>query len=142
MKNIMETVNGTPSLSVFAKSLAEAGLVDELNLPGPYTVFAPSDDAFASMPHGSMDMLLKNAPYLQRILHNHLVKEKYDSNHFVKLKAVKTMADSDLHFQAKPKVTINGAKVLKPNLVCSNGIIHIIDHVLMVSMGPTAAVNY
>lgn len=142
MKNIIDTANGIANLKIFAKSVASADLVNTLNEPGPFTVFAPSDEAFASMPPGSMDALLKNIPYLQRILTNHVVKEKYDSNHFHKLNAVKTMAESELHVVSKPKVTINGAKVLKPNIVCSNGIIHIIDHVLMLSMKQSAAGNY
>ncbi|WP_141735017.1 fasciclin domain-containing protein [Oligoflexus tunisiensis] len=142
MKNIIETIHGTGNLKVLSQSLDSAGLSDNLNEPGPFTVFAPSDEAFASMPPHSMEALLKNIPYLQRILFNHVVKEKYDSNHFVKLKAVKTMADSGLHVESKPKVTINGAKVVKPNIVCTNGIIHIIDHVLMLSMTPSAIGSY
>jgi uncharacterized surface protein with fasciclin (FAS1) repeats len=142
MKNIIETINSTGNLKVLAKSLDSAGLVDEFNEPGPFTIFAPSDEAFASMPPQSMDALLKNIPYLQRILFNHVVKEKFDSNHFVKLKSVRTMADSGLHVVSKPKLTINGAKVVKPNIVCTNGIIHIIDHVLMLSMTPSATGSY
>jgi uncharacterized surface protein with fasciclin (FAS1) repeats len=142
MKTIIETIGSTGNLKVLAQSLESAGLVDDLNEAGPWTIFAPSDEAFASMPPHSMEALLKNIPYLQRILWNHVVREKYDSNHFVKLKDAKTMADSGLHVVPKPKVTINGAKVVKPNLVCSNGIIHIIDHVLMLSMKAPATGTY
>lgn len=138
MKNIIETLHATPNLTVMTKALVSSDLADEINEAGPFTLFAPSDEAFASMPPGSMEALLKNIPYLQRILHNHVVREKYDSHHFNRLKAVKTLADAELHVELKPKVTINKAKVVKPNIVCSNGIIHIIDHVLMLSMKPSA----
>jgi uncharacterized surface protein with fasciclin (FAS1) repeats len=123
------------------KALTSAGLVEELIELGPFTVFVPSDEAFMSMPKGSMEALLKNLPYLQRILYNHMIDGQYDSNHFPRMDAHKTLADTIIHVQLKPKVTINGAKVVKPNIVCSNGIIHIIDHVFMLSLTQFAASN-
>lgn len=138
MKNIMDTSQGLAQLTTFTKAVASAGLVESLNEPGPFTIFAPSDEAFSSMPAGSLNALLKDVPYLQRILQNHVVQQKYDSNHFGKLKSAHTMAGSELHVELKPKVTINRAKILKPNIVCSNGIIHIIDHVFMLSMQKAA----
>jgi uncharacterized surface protein with fasciclin (FAS1) repeats len=81
-----------------------------------------------------MQVLMKNLPYLQRILYNHIVDGRYDSNHFPRMDAHKTLADNTLHVQLKPKVTINGARVLKPDISCANGMIHVIDHVLMVSL--------
>jgi uncharacterized surface protein with fasciclin (FAS1) repeats len=141
LKNIMETLTSGANLTLMTKALVSAGLVDELIELGPLTVFAPSDEAFMSMPPGSMEALLKNLPYLQRILYNHMVDGQYDSNHFPRMDAHKTLADTELHVQLKPKVTINGARVVKPNLICTNGIVHIIDHVFMISLTQFAAVS-
>ncbi len=139
MKNIMDTMKSSSNLSLMTQALTSAGLVDELSELGPLTVFAPSDEAFMSMPPGSLPALMKNLPYLQKILYNHMVDGHYDSQHFIRMDAHKTLADTPLHVQLKPKVMINGAKVVKSNLLCTNGIVHVIDHVFMMSMNPSPA---
>jgi uncharacterized surface protein with fasciclin (FAS1) repeats len=114
-----------------------AGLVDTLKGPGPFTVFAPTDDAFAKLPKGTVDGLLKDVPKLKSILLYHVVPGKVMAADVVKLKTAKTVQGQELRIQGpkwwqmKKVVKINNATVIKPDIVASNGVCHAIDTVLI-----------
>lgn len=113
-----------------------AGLVDTLKGPGPFTVFAPTDEAFAKLPKGTVEALLKDVPKLKSILLYHVVPGKLMAADVVKLKHAKTVQGEDIKIDAAKwhlhkSVKINHANIVKPDLVASNGVCHAIDTVLM-----------
>jgi uncharacterized surface protein with fasciclin (FAS1) repeats len=114
-----------------------AGLVDTLKGPGPFTVFAPTDEAFAKLPKGTVDGLLKDVPKLKSILLYHVVPGKVMAADVVKLKTAKTAEGKELRIQGpkwwqmKKTVKINNATVIKADMVASNGVCHAIDTVLI-----------
>lgn len=111
-----------------------AGLVDTLKGPGPFTVFAPTDEAFAKLPAGTLDSLLKpeNKEKLQSILTYHVVPGKVMAKDVVKLKTAKTVEGSNVSVSTKGGgVKINNATVTKPDIEASNGVIHVVDTVIL-----------
>ncbi len=111
-----------------------AGLVDTLKGPGPFTVFAPTDEAFAKLPPGTLDSLLKpeNKAKLVSILTYHVVPGTVMAADVVKLKSAKTVEGQSLMIKVvKGKVMVNNATVTKTDIVASNGVIHVIDTVLL-----------
>jgi uncharacterized surface protein with fasciclin (FAS1) repeats len=113
-----------------------AGLVDTLKSPGPFTVFAPTDEAFAKLPAGTVEGLLKDIPKLKNILLFHVVPGKLMAADVVKLKTVKTVQGQELKVDAvkwhlHKNVKINNADIIKTDIVASNGVCHAIDTVLI-----------
>ena len=111
-----------------------AGLVDALKAPGPFTVFAPTDEAFAKLPPGTLENLLKpeNKAQLQRILTYHVVAGQVVAKDVVKLHSVKTLEGASLAIQAADGgVMVSNAHVTKTDIAASNGVIHVIDKVLL-----------
>jgi len=111
-----------------------AGLVDTLKGPGPFTVFAPTDEAFAKLPAGTLESLLKpeNKAKLQSILTYHVVAGKVMAADVVKLKTAKTVEGEKVTIKAADGgVMVNQAKVTKADIEASNGVIHVIDSVLL-----------
>jgi uncharacterized surface protein with fasciclin (FAS1) repeats len=113
-----------------------AGLVDTLKSPGPFTVFAPTDDAFAKLPAGTVEGLLKDVPKLKNILLYHVVSGKVMAAEVVKLKTVKTVQGQDLKIDAvkwhlHKNVKVNNANIIKTDIEASNGVCHAIDTVLI-----------
>ena len=111
-----------------------AGLVDTLKGPGPFTVFAPTDEAFAKLPPGTLESLLKpeNKQKLQKILTYHVVAGHVTANDVVKLRSAETFAGGSLTIKAAGSgVMVNNAHVIKTDIVASNGVIHVIDTVLL-----------
>ena len=109
-----------------------AGLVDTLKGAGPFTVFAPTDEAFAKLPAGTLDALLKDIPKLKGILTYHVVAGKVMAADVVKLKSAKTVNGQSVKITAKGgKVMVDKANVVKTDIECSNGVIHVIDAVLL-----------
>jgi uncharacterized surface protein with fasciclin (FAS1) repeats len=114
-----------------------ADLVDTLKGPGPFTVFAPSDEAFAKLPPGTVDSLLNDIPKLKNILLYHVVSGKVMAADVVKLKTVKTVQGQELKiekpkwWQSKKVVKVNNATIIKTDLLASNGVCHAIDTVLI-----------
>ena len=111
-----------------------AGLVDTLKGPGPFTVFAPTDEAFAKLPPGTLDELLKpeNKDKLRKILTYHVVSGRVTAKDARKLHAAKTVEGGSLEIRAGANgLMINGAHVVKADVIASNGVIHVIDAVLM-----------
>jgi uncharacterized surface protein with fasciclin (FAS1) repeats len=111
-----------------------AGLVDTLKGPGPFTVFAPTDEAFAKLPAGALDDLLKpeNKAKLQSVLTYHVVPGKVMSGDVVKLNSAKTAEGSTIKIKADSDgVMVNDAHVVKTDIGASNGVIHVIDKVIL-----------
>jgi transforming growth factor-beta-induced protein len=111
-----------------------AGLVDTLKGPGPFTVFAPTDEAFAKLPPGTLETLLKpeNKERLQRILANHVVAGQVMAKDVVKLHSAKTLGGGSLPIHAADGgVMVGNAHVTKTDIAATNGVIHVIDTVLL-----------
>ena len=134
MQNIIDTAIAAGSFKTLAAALTAAGLVDTLNSAGPFTVFAPTDDAFAKLPEGTVDKLLKDVPKLKAILTYHVLSGKVMAADVMKLdgKTAKTVNGADLKISTQGGVNLNGSvHVTKTDIDCSNGVIHVVDAVLM-----------
>ncbi len=131
MADIIDTAVNAGSFTTLVAAIKAANLVDTLKGAGPYTVFAPSDEAFAKLPSGTVDALLKDIPKLTKILTYHVVSGKVLAADVVKLKSAKTVEGSDVKIDASKGVKINDATVVTPDVATDNGVIHIIDTVLI-----------
>ena len=132
--DIVDTAAAAGSFKTLGAALKAADLVDTLKGPGPFTVFAPTDEAFAKLPPGTLDNLLKpeNKAKLQSILTYHVVAGRVGSEEVVHLTSAKTVQGKELKIsQNAGTVMVDGAKVVKADIACTNGIIHVIDAVLM-----------
>jgi uncharacterized surface protein with fasciclin (FAS1) repeats len=135
-KDIVDTAVEAGTFNTLAAALTEAGLVDALKGKGPFTVFAPTDDAFAKLPKGTVENLLKpeNRDQLTAILTYHVVAGKVMAKDAVKLDAAETLNGQRLHISVKGEgVMIDKAKVTATDIKASNGVIHVIDTVLLPS---------
>lgn len=135
-KDIVDTAVAAGSFGTLVAAVKAAGLVETLKGPGPFTVFAPTDEAFAALPAGTVEGLLKpeNKAQLASILTYHVVPGKVASGDIAgKSMAVKTVEGSTLQIDATNGVTVNGAKVVTADVMASNGVIHVIDQVVMPS---------
>jgi uncharacterized surface protein with fasciclin (FAS1) repeats len=133
-KDIVDTAVAAGSFKTLAKALQAADLVQTLKGAGPFTVFAPTDEAFAKLPAGTLETLLKpeNKPKLQRILKAHVVAGKVMAADVVKVSPAKAVSGDTLRIAARDgEVTVDGAKVVKTDIAASNGIIHVIDSVIL-----------
>ncbi|MEO8318122.1 MAG: fasciclin domain-containing protein [Bradyrhizobium sp.] len=132
--DIVETAVSAGNFKTLVAAVTAAGLVDTLKGKGPFTVFAPTDEAFAKLPAGTVDSLLKpeNKAKLVGILTYHVVPGKVMSSEIAGKKAmVKTVQGSEISVDAMNGVMINNAKVIKADIEASNGVIHVIDTVLL-----------
>ena len=131
-KDIVDTAVGADQFKTLVKAIQAAELVDTLKGEGPFTVFAPTDKAFAKVPKEKLDALLKDKKALAGVLTYHVVPGKVMAADVVKLDSAKTAQGKSLYIVAKDgKVTINGVNVIKTDIVCKNGVIHVIDAVLL-----------
>jgi len=136
LKNIVETAIEAGSFETLVKAAKAAGLVDTLSSKGPFTVFAPTDDAFGKLPTGTIEGLLKDKEKLTSILTYHVVPGKVMSSDVVKLKSAKTIQGQEIKIDAAKwhlhrNVKVSGANVLKADIECTNGVIHVIDKVIL-----------
>jgi uncharacterized surface protein with fasciclin (FAS1) repeats len=132
--DIVDTAVAAGSFQTLAAALQAAGLVDALKGEGPFTVFAPTDEAFARLPKGTVEELLKpeNKDKLVSILSYHVVPGELDAAQVIKLKQAKALSGESLSIRVeKEEVRIQDAKVTQADIVCGNGIIHVIDTVLL-----------
>lgn len=136
MPNIVEVAVAAGSFKTLVAAVTAAGLGDTLSGPGPFTVFAPTDDAFAKLPEGTVDGLLKDIPALTKILTYHVVSGKVMAADAAKLSSAKTVEGSELKIDASSGVKINDATVTQADIEASNGVIHVIDSVLMPALIP------
>jgi len=135
-KDIVTTAVEAGSFKTLAKALAAADLVGTLKGEGPFTVFAPTDDAFAKLPAGTLENLLKpeNKMQLRRILTYHVVSGKVMAADVVKLKSAKAVSGDMVSITVMgSSVMVNNSKVVKTDIAASNGVIHVIDTVLIPS---------
>ena len=135
-KDIVDTAVGAGSFKTLVAAVKAADLVDTLKSEGPFTVLAPTDEAFAKLPEGTVDSLLKpeNKDKLIAILKYHVIPGKVLAADVVKLDGqdVKTVEGSTAKVAVKDGgVTINNAKVVKTDIDCTNGVIHVIDTVIL-----------
>ena len=133
-KDVVDTAVAAGQFKTLAAALTAAGLVDTLKGPGPFTVFAPTDAAFAKLPAGTLDSLLKpeNKAKLTAILTYHVVAGKVMAADVVKLKEAKTVNGAMVAVKVDGgNVMINNAKVTTADIEASNGVIHVIDTVLL-----------
>jgi uncharacterized surface protein with fasciclin (FAS1) repeats len=131
-KDIVDTAVAAGSFNTLASALQAAGLVETLKGEGPFTVFAPTDEAFAKIPKADLDALLKDKAKLTQVLTYHVVPGKVMAAEVVQLKQAKTVEGESLKIDASAAgVTVDGARVVKADIVASNGVIHVIDSVLL-----------
>ncbi len=131
MADIVDTAVSAGSFNTLVAAVKAANLVDTLKGPGPFTVFAPTDDAFAKLPAGTVDALLKDMPKLTKILTYHVVSGKVMAADVVKLKSATTVEGSTVKIDASNGVKVNESKVVTPDVAADNGVIHVIDTVLL-----------
>lgn len=131
-KDIVDTAVGAGSFNTLVTAVKEAGLVETLKGDGPFTVFAPTDEAFAKIPKATLEGLLKDKEALKKVLLYHVVSGKVMAGDVVKVKSAKTVQGSSAKVTVKgDKVMIDNANVVKTDIACTNGVIHVIDTVIM-----------
>jgi uncharacterized surface protein with fasciclin (FAS1) repeats len=133
-QDIVETAIAAGSFNTLAKALQAADLVDTLKGEGPFTVFAPTDEAFAKLPSAMLNDLLKaeNKQKLQRILSYHVVPGRISSADVVKLHTAKAVSGDTIDIKANDgSVMVDSARVIKTDVQASNGVIHVIDSVIL-----------
>ena len=129
-KDIVDTAVSAGSFKTLAAALTAAGLVDPLKGKGPFTVFAPTDDAFAKIPKADLDALLKDKAKLTSVLTYHVVAGKVMAAD-VKAGKVKTVQGSELTISTSGGVKVDNANVVKTDITADNGVIHVIDTVVI-----------
>lgn len=135
-KDIVETAVAAGSFKTLATALGAAGLVETLKGKGPFTVFAPTDEAFAKIPAATLEALLKDKAALTKVLTYHVVSGKVMAKDVVKLSKAKTVEGADVAITVMDgKVMVNKAHVVKTDIETSNGVIHVIDAVIMPPAG-------
>ncbi len=133
-KDIVDTAQSAGTFNTLVTAINAAGLTDTLKGKGPFTVFAPTDEAFSNLPPGTVENLLKpeNISQLQAILTYHVVPGKVKSKDAVNLTSAKTVNGQEFKVsKSGSDLMINDAKVIKTDIMASNGVIHVIDRVIM-----------
>lgn len=133
MNDIVDTAVAAGAFKTLVAALQAAGLVDTLKDTGPFTVFAPTDEAFNKLPAAAVADLLKpeNKAKLQGVLTYHVVAGKVLAADVVKLKSAKSLQGQELAIDTTAGVKVDGATVVKTDILCTNGVIHIIDSVIL-----------
>lgn len=130
-KDIVDTAVSAGSFKTLVTAVKAAGMVETLKGEGPLTVFAPTDEAFAKLPKGALEGLLADPSKLRAVLKYHVVSGKVMAADVVKVKQAKTVLGQSVKVSTKDGVKINDAKVVKTDIGCSNGVIHVVDTVLL-----------
>ena len=132
LKDIVDTAIAAGSFKTLVAAVQAADLVTQLKGAGPYTVFAPTDDAFAKIPKADLDALIKDKPKLKKVLTHHVFAGNANSRDLAMLKDLSVADGGRLIIEAGPdSLKVGGAKVIQPDIMVSNGIIHVIDAVLL-----------
>jgi uncharacterized surface protein with fasciclin (FAS1) repeats len=135
-RDIVQTAVAAGQFKTLARLLTRAGLVDALEKPGPYTVFAPTDAAFAKVPKRTLDGLLADKAKLRAVLRYHVVPGRVTAADVVTLSSAKTLDGMRVRIKvAGSNVFVNTAKVTKPNVMATNGVIHVVNRVLIPPAG-------
>lgn len=131
-KDIVTIAVEAGNFKTLAAALTEAGLIETLKGKGPFTVFAPTDEAFSKLPEGTVENLLKDKEALTKVLLYHVVSGEVMAKDVVNLSSAETVEGSNIRIQtADGKVMINNAQVTSADIKASNGVIHVIDTVIM-----------
>ncbi len=131
MADIVDIAVGAGSFSTLVTAVQAAGLVETLKSPGPFTVFAPNDDAFAKLPPGTITTLVQNIPQLTRILTYHVVPGKLMKDDLAKLGTVTSVEGSTININCTDGFEVKNATVLAADIEADNGVIHVIDTVIL-----------
>ena len=131
MADIVDTAISAGSFKTLVAAVQAADLVSTLKSAGPFTVFAPTDAAFEKLPAGTVDSLLKDKAQLTKILTYHVVAGKVTAADVMKLTSAKTVEGEDLTINTSNGVKVNDATVTQADIMCDNGVIHVIDTVLL-----------
>ena len=131
MANLLETATNAGSFKTLVSVAEAAGLLDVLKSPGPFTVFAPTDEAFAQIPADTINEWMGDIPKLKKILSYHVVSGDVRSDDLAQIDEAPTLAGSIVAIDSSDGVQVNGANVLQQDILTDNGVIHVIDKVLM-----------
>jgi uncharacterized surface protein with fasciclin (FAS1) repeats len=131
MPDIVDTAINAGSFNTLVTAITAAGLDTALKGPGPFTVFAPTDEAFSKLPSGTVESLLQDIPQLRQILEYHVVSGKVMAADVVNMDSAPTVQGSSLKIDASNGVKVNDATVVTPDVEAENGVIHVIDTVLI-----------
>ena len=129
--DIVDTAVAAKNFSTLVAAVKEANLVDALKGEGPYTLFAPTDEAFAKIPQDKLKALLEDKKALTAVLTYHVVPASVTSGQVITLKSAKTLQGQSVSIDTSDGVKINNARVIKADILASNGVIHVIDEVIM-----------
>jgi len=131
MANIVDTAVKAGSFTALVKAVQAAGLAGTLSGPGPFTVFAPNDDAFGKLPQGTVENLLKDIPKLKDVLTYHVVSGRHMASDVAKQRSLKTVQGQSISVRTEGGVKVDGATVVQADIAADNGVIHVIDSVIM-----------
>lgn len=131
MPDIVDTAINAGAFNTLVTAITVAGLDTALKGPGPFTVFAPTDEAFSKLESGTVESLLQDIPKLRQILEYHVVSGKVMAADVVKMDSAPTVSGSSLKINASNGVKVNDATVVTPDVEADNGVIHVIDNVLI-----------
>lgn len=131
MKNLVETAIIAGNFKTLIKVVQEAGLTDVLKTDGPYTIFAPTDEAFSKLPEGTIKSLFKNKEKLTNILTYHVIPSKVMAKDVIGLQKADTVNGKKIKIDTAHGVKIDNARIIKTDIECTNGVIHVINEVLL-----------
>jgi uncharacterized surface protein with fasciclin (FAS1) repeats len=131
MANIVETAIAAGSFNTLVAAVKAAGLAETLSGAGPFTVLAPTDEAFTKLPAGTVEGLLKDIPKLTAVLTYHVIAGKFMAADVIKLSAAKTVQGQSVTIATINGVKVDGANVVKTDIETNNGVIHVIDSVIL-----------
>lgn len=131
MPDIVDIAVNTEGFSTLVAAVTAASLVETLKTPGPFTVFAPTDDAFAKLPPGTIQTLVQNPPQLARILTYHVVSGKLTKADLAKVDSVTSVEGSPISINSNGVFEVKNATVIASDIEADNGIIHVIDNVIL-----------
>ena len=131
MATILETAKGAGCFSTLLTAVEVAGLTSALESPGPFTVFAPVDDAFAALPPGTVQTLVDNTPQLARILKYHVLAGAWSRDQLVDKPEWESLEGAPVAIRRAEPFEVKNATVLSADIVCDNGIVHVINRVIL-----------
>ena len=131
MANIVETAVAAGTFNTLVAAVKAAELVETLSGPGPFTVLAPTDEAFAKLPAGTVEGLLNDIPKLKAVLTYHVLAGKFMAADVIKLASAKTVNGQSVTIATINGVKVDGANVVKTDIETDNGVIHVIDSVIL-----------
>ncbi len=131
MADIVDIAVGAGSFQTLVAAVQAAGLVEALKSPGPFTVFAPNDEAFAQLPPGTVQTLVQNPPQLARILKFHVVSGRLKQEDLAKLGTVTCLEGSVIPINCAHGFEVKNATVIAPDIEADNGVIHVLDRVIL-----------